>query len=82
MFSESDVDRPSESLASMVREFYEIKEFRVNFCLMTLGDPMVENLRRLTLETERAAAAGLYDFLPCPPLVFSSPAAESFCELV
>lgn len=73
MFSGRDVYRPSESLVSIVREFCKIKEFRVAYCLEMLGDSRAEaeNLRMLTLETERAAVAGLYDFLPHPPLVFS-----------
>lgn len=71
IFSGRDVYRPSESLASIVREFCKIKEFRVAFCLETLGDSRAENLRMLTLETERAAVAGLYNFLPCPPMVFA-----------
>lgn len=71
IFSGRDVYRPAESLASIVREFCRIKEFRVAFCLETQGYSRAENLRTLTLETERAAVAGLYDFLPYPPLVFA-----------
>ena len=32
---------------------------------------MEPGLRQLTLETKKAVALGRYDFLPCPPLVFS-----------
>jgi len=73
IFSGGDVYRPSKTLASIVRGFCKIKEFKVAFCLETLGDSGAENLRRLTLETGRAAEIGLYDFLPRPPLVFSCP---------
>lgn len=76
IFSGRDVYRPSESLALIVREFCKIKNFRVAFCLETLGDSRGENLRMLTLETERAAAAGLYDFLTYPPFVFSCTMAK------
>jgi hypothetical protein len=71
IFSGSDVYRPPETLASVIREFCGTRELRVAFCLETSKESEVEGLRKLTLETERTAAAGLYDFLPCPPLVFS-----------
>lgn len=71
IFSGRDVYRPSETLASIVREFCKVKKFKVAFCLETQGYSRAENLRMLTLETERAAAAGLYDFLPHPPSVFA-----------
>ena len=71
IFSENETGRPSESLAGLVRELYVIKEFSVAFCMETLLETSrAENQRKLTLETERAVAAGLYGFLPRPPLVF------------
>ena len=41
------------------------------FCLEAHETLRVESQRKLTLETEKAVAAGAYDFLPRPPLVFS-----------
>lgn len=55
----------------MLRDMYEIREFRVVFCLEALEELRAPNLHHLTLETEAAVAAGIYDFLPCPPIVFS-----------
>lgn len=74
VFFTSEVGRPSESLACVVHELYKIKEFNVAFCLEALETSVrMENQRKLTLETNEAMAAGLYDFLPCPPSVFSRP---------
>ena len=69
--------RPSESLAGVVHELYEIKEFNVAFCLEALETSVrMENQRKLTLETNEAVAAGVYDFLPYPPSVFSRPVSN------
>jgi CRISPR/Cas system endoribonuclease Cas6 (RAMP superfamily) len=55
---------------------YEVKEFMVGFCLEALEKSRAPNLHHLTLETRAAAAAGTYDFLPCPPSVFSRTVTE------
>ena len=66
------MDRQSENLAGKIRELYGIREFSVAFCLEVLGtSPGAEGQRKLALNTNEAVAAGLYDFLPRPPLVFS-----------
>ena len=62
---------PPRGLDEVLREMHEIKGFRVAFCLETLEELGEQNLHQLTLETRASAAAGAYDFLPCPPLVFS-----------
>lgn len=61
-------------MACAVRELHDIKEFKATFCLETIE----EKLHVLTLNTEKAVAAGLYDFLPRPPLVFSRTVAWGF----
>ncbi|KAF9783228.1 hypothetical protein BJ322DRAFT_142498 [Thelephora terrestris] len=72
IFSEREVDRQSENLAGKIRELYGIREFSVAFCLEVLGtSPGAEGQHKLALNTNEAVAAGLYDFLPRPPLVFS-----------
>ena len=58
-------------MARILREMYEVKEFRVAFRLETLEVLRVPNSCRLTSETRKAVTAGTYDFLPCPPLIFS-----------
>jgi len=62
---------PPRGLGEVLREMYEIKEFRVDFCLETLEELRAQNVHQLTLEARVSAAGGAYDFLPCPPLVFS-----------
>ena len=54
-----------------MRELYNIKEYRAVFCLEAREALGEEKLHILGLNTEKAVAAGLYDFLPCPPLVIS-----------
>ena len=76
VFYENGIGASSEIPAREVRELYEIKEFSVAFCLVANEASRAENQRILALETERAVAAGLYDFLPRPPLVFSRMAAN------
>lgn len=55
----------------MLRDMYDVKTFRVTFCLETLEGFTSPNLHQLTLETKRAAELGAYNFLPCPPFVFA-----------
>lgn len=71
VFSDRQVNALSESLARVLQEMYDIKGFRVAFCLEALETSRAPNLHYLALRTRAAAAAGTYDFLPCPPLVFS-----------
>ena len=68
IFTGGDVYCPSGSLPPVIREICGTKEFRVAFCLETSEKSRTESLRKLTLETEKAAAAGVYHFLPRPPL--------------
>ena len=63
-------------MALVIRYFYELKEFKVAFCLEASERSRVEELHALKVDTEKAVAAGLYDFLPCPSLVFSRAAAS------
>ena len=71
VFSERQVYDPSDSLTQVLHEIYEIKKFRLAFCLEALEELRAPSLHHLTLRTRAAAAAGTYDFLPCPPSVFS-----------
>lgn len=50
---------------------YIIRQFRAAFCLETLEELRVEGLRALVSKTRAAVEGGTYDFLPCPPSVFS-----------
>ena len=76
IFSENEVDFSSEILARAIRELYGIKEFHVAFCLESLENSKADLQRKLAEETEGAVAAGLYDFLPRPPLVVSRTVAK------
>ena len=69
IFPEGGFRRVPERLVSVLREMYEIKKFRVAFCL-ELAERRMPYAHRLTLEVEEGVAAGIYDFLPCPPSVF------------
>ena len=71
VFSEMDVYMPSQELARALRQLYEIKEFRVAFCLETLDGLRAQGLRQLQRNTNGVVKGGIFDFLPCPPLVFS-----------
>ena len=71
-----DICHPPEALASVIRSFYEMKEFKVAFCLEASERSGVEELHAMKVDTEKAVAAGLYDSLPCPSLVFSRTAAS------
>ena len=73
VFREGICCRPDPwRLAPVLRGLYGIKEFSLAFCLEAPETLRVEKQRTLKASTDRAVAAGLYDFLPCPPLVFSS----------
>ena len=84
VFSESDVHCVSGVFAWILHEMYKIKEFRVAFCLETPEESRIANLHKLTSETRTAVRAGTYDFLPCPPSVFSrtTPRRDHFGPLI
>jgi hypothetical protein len=66
----------------MLHEMYDIKKFRVAFCLQALEKFMAQGLHELTLNTKRAAELGVYNFLPCPPLVFARTETRYDCPSV
>ena len=57
-------------LEPALRELYRTKEFTVTFCLEISNWTGLEE-DRLILGMKKTFGTGLYDFLPCPPLVFS-----------
>ena len=67
-------------LPRTLRKMYEIKEFRVSFCLETVEQSRVLDLHLLTQRTKAAVEEGAYDFLPCPPLVFSRAVVGYQCD--
>ena len=76
IFAGEDVSRPPLGMAGLLREMYEIKEFRLVYCLEALESSRELNLRELTIATQREVADGSFDFLPCPPLVLSRAVTE------
>jgi len=70
VFSVDDISWPPTNLAEMLREMYKIRRFRVAFCLEAEAI-RASNLRPLRLATEADVMNGFYDFLPCPPVIFS-----------
>jgi len=70
VFSADDVCWPPCGLAEMLHEMYEIREFRVAFCLEA-EEIRASNLRTLKSATQADVANGSYDFLPGPPVIFS-----------
>ena len=71
IFSDAEADRPSGSYDFILRDLYRIRKFSVVFCLEAVETSRAEGHRDLALVTKEAVTAGLYDFLPSPPLVFS-----------
>lgn len=74
MFAEDGTRWPSLGLGLIARELrgmYEIRQFRLGYCLETTGHLMSDHLRALTQSTQAEVADGYYDFLPSPPVVFS-----------
>ena len=57
--------------ADAFREMYEIKKFRLIFCLEMLDASRVSNPRDMIMAVQGELAEGSFDFLPCPPLVLS-----------
>lgn len=60
----------------MLREISEVGRSRLAFCLETEEEIRAEKLRALTLATQEDVVNGFYDFLPCPPVVFSRTLAQ------
>ena len=56
---------------TLFREMYEIKEFRLAFCLEAPEESRVQDVRQLASRTRVEVAKGTFDFLPSPPSVFS-----------
>ena len=71
VFAGDDVRWPPWGMAGVLREMYEIKEFRLVYRLEVLESSRESNLRELTMATQKEVADGSFDFLPCPPLVLS-----------
>ena len=71
IFSEEEVLWPPWDLAEVLREIHEIRKFHLAFCLETMERIRAMNLRALSLATQREVEKGTYDFLACPPAVFS-----------
>jgi hypothetical protein len=70
IFPVDEAGRPSGTMVRVLRDLYEVREFSVAFCLEASQMSRAEDLRKVKLEAEVAVEAGLYDFLPRPPLVF------------
>lgn len=71
VFTGDDVRFPPQGVPGVLREMYEVRKFRLVFCLESLDSARESNLRGLKLATQREVAEGFFDFLPCPPLVLS-----------
>lgn len=63
-------------LADVLAEMYNVKQFRVRFCLQAPERSRADFLPRLASYTRAEIAEGTYDFLPCPPLIFSRPVSN------
>ena len=69
VFAEDGTRWPSLGLGLIARELrgmYEIRQFRLGYCLETTGHLMSDHLRALTQSTQAEVADGYYDFLPSP----------------
>ena len=67
-------------LEPALRELYRTKEFKVAFCLEVSNRTGLEDKDRLILGMEKIVGTGLYDFLPCPPLIFSRSVVSYHCH--
>ena len=56
-------------MIDVLREMYEIKNFRLVFYLEASQESRVSNLQVLRETTQEAVGKGSYNFLPYPPLV-------------
>ena len=81
VFSAREVHYPPRVVASILREMYEIKEFKVAFCLEAPEELRTSKSHCLALEIRDAVVAGAYDFLPCPPVVFSRTVTRYDCSM-
>ena len=71
VFSDREIFWASLDLDKELREIYEIREFRLAFCLETMEQTRVVDLRALRLVTQSKVEKGFYDFLTQPPVIFS-----------
>lgn len=55
----------------LLREMYEIRGFRLAFCFEASEELRVRHFPQLVSKMEAEAVRGTFDFLPCPPSVFS-----------
>ena len=62
---------PPSGMIDVLREMYEIKNFRLVFYLEASEESRVSNLQLLRETTQEAVGKGSYNFLPYPPLVIS-----------
>ena len=67
---------PPPGLAGWLSEVYEVKVFRLAFCLEMAERTRDAYLRALRLVIQKEVNMGFYDFLPHPPAVFSRPLAK------
>ena len=58
-------------MIDVLREMYEIKNFRLVFYLEASEESRVSNLQVLKETTQEAVGNGSFNFLPYPPLVIS-----------
>jgi hypothetical protein len=62
----------------MVRSIYEVKPFRLVFCLEIWGSDWEDAAERLKRHIDAEAARGRLEFVPCPPvIVFDTRATRS-----
>ena len=71
VFNEEDVHWPPPGMIDVLREMYEIKNFRLVFYLEASEESRVSNLQVLKETTQEAVGNGSFNFLPYPPLVIS-----------
>ena len=72
----SEGTRLRSALAEALHEIYQIREFRLVFCLETIEGAITADLQLLRLAIQRGVEKGTYDFLSCPPVAFSRTLAE------
>ena len=60
-----------QDLAGALREVYEVEEFHLGFYLGTMEEIRDANFQAQGIQTKAEVTKGYYDFLPCPPVVFS-----------
>ena len=65
---------------ALLREMYDIKGFRLAFCLEASEESRVQHFPQLVSKVEAEAARGTFDFLSCPPAVFSRTVTSYDCS--